>query len=104
MKIRNHLSGPRPPTKSWHLSHDFACELRTQDTSLASMGPRSEDRGKAARHVPVQREHDASMGPRSEDRGKLALLVNSGIVTMLQWGRDPKTAESHRRRLSPPHC
>ncbi len=36
----------------------------------------------------------ASMGPRSEDRGWLGLAVlGSGLLSRLQWGHDPKTVD-----------
>src|SRR5579884_2143760 len=61
---------------------------------LASMGPRSNDRGNVAVYPPGEKQLHASMGPRSNDRGNLAhtLLTRPG-KSALQWGRDQMIAE-----------
>ena len=97
--------------------------LGLTDEGRASMGPRSEERGEGGledQRVPAQL---ASMGPRSEERGEAAGLCGSGNSarigfngaalrgarreacsrprgadrTGLQWGRAPRSAESHSR-------
>ncbi len=35
----------------------------------------------------------ASMGPRSRDRGNLDLVCQEGVTVLLQWGRDHVIAE-----------
>ena len=91
--------------------------LRERQSTIASMGPRSRDRGNARAHGHWSRANcSASMGPRSRDRGNYAGLprprlahaasmgprsrdrgnVQTGqlcSVTALQWGRDPGIAE-----------
>ena len=134
---------PRKGRRSWRRGGRYE----------ASMGPRSEDRGKrrpAATIAAVcegfngaairrprkaggqgadRHRGTASMGPRSEDRGKTAgvagdsssrhgfngaairrprkarvPLLGHGVAPLLQWGRDPKTAESRQppNRWPPP--
>ena len=40
------------------------------------------------------------MGPPSEDGGNiLALVLLGAVLTMLQWGRRPRTAEIYRAAL-----
>jgi len=42
-------------------------------------------------------EHIASMGPRSEDRGNIVWRQEVFEANMLQWGRGLKTAETVRK-------
>ena len=60
---------------------------------LASMGPRSIDRGGGVRPERILRQVEASMGPRSIDRGGFPLKVGLNSVYGLQWGRDQLIAE-----------
>jgi hypothetical protein len=60
---------------------------------IASMGPRSMDRGNGLVYDAAGRVVGASMGPRSMDRGNLAGIIDSYPGGMLQWGRDPWIAE-----------
>ena len=62
--------------------------------ALASMGPRSADRGNASSRWPGSQAHVvASMGPRSADRGNAASCDCSRLQIALQWGRDQLIAE-----------
>src|SRR5579884_3034721 len=72
---------------------------------LASMGPRSNDRGNVAVYPPGEKQLHASMGPRSNDRGNLAhtLLTRPGEFG-LQWGRDQMIAEIRRKTGFKPLC
>ena len=60
----------------------------------ASMGPRSEERGNQRRERPWHVFTPASMGPRSEERGNLRFKSLAPSPGMLQWGRAPRSAET----------
>ncbi len=59
----------------------------------ASMGPRSEERGRGTPGSILLVSDDASMGPRSEERGRSVSGVSFTLTTWLQWGRVRKNAE-----------
>ena len=60
---------------------------------LASMGPRSHERGNEAHtDVPIHNA-SASMGPRSHERGNEA-HTDDRFTTPLQWGRVLMNAET----------
>ena len=61
---------------------------------LASMGPRSVERGKRAYREMLAFTAHASMGPRSVERGKMALSADAPRSYGLQWGRVLLNAES----------
>src|ERR1035438_5386399 len=63
---------------------------------LASMGPRSIDRGIVAGAKPPRASPVASMGPRSIDRGIDLVARYCGLLIKLQWGRDQLIAELRR--------
>ena len=60
---------------------------------VASMGPRSEDRGNSELGDLRLGLGAASMGPRSEDRGNPDWAFAGVCGAGLQWGRDLKIAE-----------
>src|SRR5579884_1600739 len=60
---------------------------------IASMGPRSNDRGNELNTIDWCLAHTASMGPRSNDRGNPAGEDISRRNFLLQWGRDQMIAE-----------
>ena len=69
---------------------------------LASMGPRSHERGNElyARCVGPSADARASMGPRSHERGNTTFCKSSGreqITSRLQWGRVLMNAETHQK-------
>ena len=62
---------------------------------VASMGPRSEERGNGHRRRALVELERASMGPRSEERGNQRLQIRVVHCTLaLQWGRAPRSAET----------
>src|ERR1035437_5656659 len=71
--------------------------VRSRPSSqMASMGPRSIDRGIFTwRGVPTL-THLASMGPRSIDRGITATPTFTVLANSLQWGRNQLIAELSR--------
>ena len=73
---------------------------------LASMGPRSADRGNDPGFWKEPESKTASMGPRSADRGNTAAGSGGTGACWLQWGRDQQIAEMLRRCLRPrfPPC
>src|SRR5579884_2528784 len=69
---------------------------------IASMGPRSNDRGNAfGERISHVVQEDASMGPRSNDRGNYVTAAGrESIGLLLQWGRDQMIAEiSYREHV-----
>ncbi len=64
----------------------------------ASMEPRSIERGKASICAVVKPSFSASMEPRSIERGKYARTWHSLLGVALQWSRDQLNAESRCRR------
>ena len=58
------------------------------------MGPRLVSHGKVNGRILEPGDPAASMGPRLVSRGKLQVLVDMGVMIMLQWGRDLLVAES----------
>ena len=68
---------------------------------LASMGPRSRERGKPSAPVHYRSpKRPASMGPRSRERGKQSRVFSQRSLTKLQWGRAHVSAERNRWCLS----
>src|SRR5579885_2255839 len=62
--------------------------------NVASMGPRSDERGNTTRNLAFARKRFfASMGPRSDERGNYASWRCLGCQWKLQWGRARMSAE-----------
>ncbi len=61
--------------------------------TLASMGPRSDERGNLGQRPGVHRCDLASMGPRSDERGNSPACHIGCNMKMLQWGRALMSAE-----------
>src|SRR5438270_923159 len=57
------------------------------------MGPRSDERGNAAKNFPAIAAQVASMGPRSDERGNAATAFTFCNSAELQWGRALMSAE-----------
>src|SRR5437899_634274 len=62
------------------------------------MGPRSDERGNAAKNFPAIAAQVASMGPRSDERGNAATAFTFCNSALLQWGRALMSAEITERR------
>src|SRR4051812_42769160 len=69
-------------------------ELYQWADEAALHGARSKDRGNAGHLELGQLRLSASMGPRSKDRGNRIRGRNEREVASLQWGRDPRIAET----------
>ena len=67
--------------------------LASGDIILASMGPRSIDRGSVRAPDRPRVQRPASMGPRSIDRGSRLFRSTACGLNGLQWGRDQLIAE-----------
>src|SRR5579884_1221834 len=80
--------GPRSNDRGNEINSDS-----DQDLFSASMGPRSNDRGNELDAIDWCLAHTASMGPRSNDRGNPAGEDISRRNFLLQWGRDQMIAE-----------
>ena len=61
---------------------------------MASMGPRSHERGNTWADMLELAKGDASMGPRSHERGNEGPWISSLRTTALQWGRVLMNAET----------
>ena len=61
--------------------------------AIASMGPRSFDRGNVRSLSSTECSREASMGPRSFDRGNYRPATDLAGQLALQWGRGLSTAE-----------
>ena len=66
--------------------------LRLSD-AIASMGPRSGERGREIIEFADYANFGASMGPRSGERGSDELSKQSSRTSLLQWGRALVSAE-----------
>src|SRR5262249_18815848 len=64
---------------------------------IASMGPRSDERGRAGGHQPDHADRAASMGPRSDERGRHLTVQERNQLAVLQWGRARMSAEGRRQ-------
>ena len=72
--------------------------LRWHHADVASMGPRSIDRGINRGRDRHTAGRSASMGPRSIDRGILPIVQAIDALCPLQWGLDQLIEESCGRR------
>src|SRR5438132_201554 len=55
-----------------------SCSTATAGAKLASMGPRSDNRGYENRCASCHLNQAASMGPRSDNRGYAVVTINKG--------------------------
>ena len=72
----------------------YAASACRRVPNAASMGPRSVERGKFLTQRDDLRHRPASMGPRSVERGKTLKIVSEVPFPKLQWGRVLLNAES----------
>ncbi len=80
--------GPRSSERG-----DFCAILWFGVRVIASMGPRSSERGDVALGRDAAVDIEASMGPRSSERGDAVAKGWRSRVETLQWGRAPRSAE-----------
>ncbi len=84
------LASMGPPSEN---GGNTASRLPLIREALASMGPPSEDGGNPVSARWLRFAPTASMGPPSEDGGNTMKPVNRPKLSLLQWGRRPRTAE-----------
>ena len=70
----------------------------------ASMGPRSDERGRPGGPDVGEELIIASMGPRSDERGRFASRRRCRGITQLQWGRVRMNAEGPNFWIHSPLC